>query len=238
LTAQEQKAIAAINAGFFNLSDGVSASYLTIDGKEVADPRTNKALIENPKLKPYLEAIFNRSEIRFYKNNKNVLTLDVVTHNCPVPKGLKLLHSLQGGPQLLPVDTSEVEAFVRTNPDGTPADSIGTKKPAARTAFGITKDNKAMLLCIAGKGQDPESNGITLAQMAELLKSLGCDKAINLDGGASTTMYANVSAIAEATKAEQDKTQDATNAGMLTKNPVCGKDPETRVKSILAIVKK
>lgn len=238
LTAQEQKAIAAINAGFFNLSDGVSASYLTINGKEVANPRTNKALIENPKLKPYLEAIYNRSEIRFYKNSKNVLTLDVVTHNSPMPKGLKLLHSLQGGPQLLPTDTSEIEAFIRTNPDGTPADSIGTRKPAARTAFGITKDGKAMLLCVAGKGQDPESSGVTLAQIAELLKSLGCDKAINLDGGASTTMYAKIPAMAEVMAAEQTQIQDAANAGAVSKDSVCGKNPETRVKSILGIVKK
>lgn len=42
------------------------------------------------------------------------------------------------------------------------------------------------------------------------MKGLGCTEAINLDGGASTTMF----------------------AGTTT---VCGKKPETRVKSILLL---
>jgi len=54
--------------------------------------------------------------------------------------------------------------------------------------------------------------------VAQLLKQLGCTRALNFDGGTSTTM-----AILDKTAAD----------GSL--KMVCGKSPETRVKSILMI---
>jgi exopolysaccharide biosynthesis protein len=91
----------------------------------------------------------------------------------------------------LPALTSEEEAFVRTEADGKKVDSIGSQRTAARTAFGITPDSHALLVCIAGKGQDEFSAGISLPDLANLLKHLGCQDAINFDGGTSTTMVAN-----------------------------------------------
>lgn len=209
---------AAVNGAFFNLSNGESTSFVVIDGTEVCNPTTNKALTENPKLKPFLKTIFSRSELRILQNKRGLLQLEVTPHNAPVSKNLRLVHSIQAGPRLLPTMTDAAEAFVRTEADGKSVDSIGVNKTAARTAFGITKDRKhILLLCIASKRQDEFSSGVTLAQLAALMKQLGCAEAINFDGGTSTTMTIKTA---------------PNNYKM-----VCGREPETLVKSVLVLYK-
>lgn len=212
--ARQESAVAITNAGYFNLSDGVSASYVTIDGVEVANPRSNKALIENPKLTAYLPTIFNRSELRFLKDTAGHTVIQIAFHNAPIPAKMRLVHSVQGGPRLLPELTDKQEAFVRLDLNGKEFDSIGSQRKAARTAFGITPDGYAMMICVSGTGQDPESSGVTLAELAKILRDLGCSQAINFDGGASTSMVIN------------DK---------LGTKFVCGKTPATKVKSVLLL---
>lgn len=212
----QAKAVAAVNGGFFNLSDGESTSFVTVDGKVICDPTGNKDLITNPKLMPFLDTIFNRSELRI--GGGKASNLAIAAHKDLLAKDQKPAYVLGGGPQLVPKLTAKEEAFIRTGPDGKSVDSIGCNKTAARTAIGITNDGHALILCVAGKGQDEFSSGVTLEQLAQLLKNLGCARALNFDGGTSTTM-----AIA-----------DKSSGGGL--KMVCGKSPETRVKSILMIV--
>ena len=57
----------------------------------------------------------------------------------------------------------------------------------ARTAAGISQDGKTLYL-IAVEGRTAESKGITLGNLSLLLTKLGVWKAVNLDGGGSTTM--------------------------------------------------
>ena len=57
-----------------------------------------------------------------------------------------------------------------------------------RTAF--AKLNDGMLLLVTLDGRQPEhSIGVSLAELAEILKSLGAVEVINLDGGGSTAMF-------------------------------------------------
>ena len=229
--ARQNKASAAINGGYFNLSDGVSASYVVIDGKEVGTPQNNRALVENAKLKPHLLSIFARAEIRFLVDKSGKQLIQIAGHNEALPANYTMTDTLQAGPRLLPHLTAEEEAFRRTEPDGTITDSIGTQRAAARTAFGITNDNYAIMLTVAGKAQEDGSSGLTLAEVAELMKHLGCVQAINLDGGASTTMYAKV--VKNSASSAKPAATEATGVGV--GSTVCGKHPETRVKSILML---
>lgn len=57
----------------------------------------------------------------------------------------------------------------------------------ARTAAGISQDGKTLYL-IAVEGRTADSKGITLGNLSLLLTKLGVWKAVNLDGGGSTTM--------------------------------------------------
>ena len=58
---------------------------------------------------------------------------------------------------------------------------------APRTAIAISKD-KTKVHLITVDGRISGSSGMTMSQFADYLVSLGVDRAINLDGGGSTTM--------------------------------------------------
>ncbi|MFI0444420.1 phosphodiester glycosidase family protein [Actinomadura sp. 6N118] len=63
--------------------------------------------------------------------------------------------------------------------------------PAAhpRTAAGFTADGRTMVLMTVD-GRQVDSRGVTLAEMAALMKEAGAHNALNLDGGGSSTMLA------------------------------------------------
>jgi exopolysaccharide biosynthesis protein len=214
--AVRENTIAAVNGGYFNIHGGLSASNVTVNGQLLCDPKDNTGLVNNVKLKPFLDAIYNRSELRVLVNSKGQTTVRIQNHNEPLPSGYILKHALQAGPRLLPTITAKEEAFLRFDSRGVQTDSIGVLKTAARTAVGITGDDRLIILCIAGPKQDEFSSGMTLAQLADLLRTLGCVEAMNFDGGTSTTMVI--------------KNNNEPQCTM-----VCGREPQTIVKSCLLI---
>ena len=229
-------ALAGINGGYFNLSNGESTSYVLIDGKQQCEPKTNKALVENPQLKTYLEKILNRSGVTFIRyltgqpaGQTYVLFSKHIVLDQKRPATPYSESSIQAGPILLPKLTDKEEAFVRTDSAGKAVDSIGSLKQAARTAFGTTADGYGMLLCVASKGQDEFSSGVTLMQLRDLLKTLGCSQAINFDGGTSTTMVLKSPFGSGNSAANQSIPLDRYQQ-------VCGRNPEKLVKSGLMIL--
>ena len=62
-----------------------------------------------------------------------------------------------------------------------------------RTAIGVIEesDGSVHYIVIVSDGRTSESLGLTLYEMAELMKSYGVTTAYNLDGGGSSTMYFN-----------------------------------------------
>jgi hypothetical protein len=57
-----------------------------------------------------------------------------------------------------------------------------------RTAVGIRSDGHWILLVVDGR-QEQTSIGMTLPELAEYMVSLGCVRALNLDGGGSSTLF-------------------------------------------------
>jgi len=57
-----------------------------------------------------------------------------------------------------------------------------------RTAVGIAAGGRRLLLVTVDGRQPPYSDGMTLAELAAVFRSLGATAAINLDGGGSTAM--------------------------------------------------
>lgn len=97
------------------------------------------------------------------------------------PKWENVRHIISGGPYLV----KNGEVFVDMTAQKLQA--IGGRNP--RSAIGYTKDND--LILVAVDGREGSSIGMTLTELANLMKSLGCINAINLDGGGSTVMYVN-----------------------------------------------
>ncbi|MBQ3101825.1 phosphodiester glycosidase family protein [bacterium] len=88
-------------------------------------------------------------------------------------------HIIGAGPFLLKdgkiyIDTAEEKLL-----------SVGGKNP--RSAIGYTEDNSLIIVTVDGR--EKTSVGMTLNQLASLMKSLGCANAMNFDGGSSTVMY-------------------------------------------------
>ncbi len=66
--------------------------------------------------------------------------------------------------------------------------AINDKHP--RTAMGYTADNKLIVLVVEGRNPGV-ADGVSLTQLAEIMRDLGCVEALNLDGGGSSCMLIN-----------------------------------------------
>ena len=186
--ATKYQAIAVINGGYFDPNNQKTTSYVIKEGKLLADPRTNERLIDNPDLTPYLGKILNRAEFRRYLCGEDI-RYDITLHNAPSPDGCELKDALGGGPGLLPQDTSVQEGFVAYRDGKIIRNAIGTTSLNARSAIGI-KDNGDMVLAMVE--QKPSASGgagMSLPQLADFLSTLRVTKAMNLDGGSSSSLY-------------------------------------------------
>lgn len=97
------------------------------------------------------------------------------------PEWKNVKHIISGGPYLV----KNGEVFVDMSAQKLSA--IGGRNP--RTAIGYTKDNH--LIMLTADGREGSSIGLTLMELANLMREFGCVNAINLDGGGSTVMFVN-----------------------------------------------
>ncbi len=91
----------------------------------------------------------------------------------------KISTALGGGPMLVSDGKVRVrEEFFRSDvTDGT----------GPRTAFGVDKQGRYIILIADGRSKN-YSTGLTLSELAATMQKLGAVRAMNLDGGGSTTM--------------------------------------------------
>ena len=71
-----------------------------------------------------------------------------------------------------------------------------------RTAIGLIDNNH--YLFVVSDGRTQESEGLSLYQLAQFMKSLGAKTAYNLDGGGSSTMVFQGSLINKPTTSGRD----------------------------------
>lgn len=72
---------------------------------------------------------------------------------------------------------------------GQPLPGLNNTTSTVRTAVGIA-DNGRRLLLLALDGAPAYRSGLTIAEVASVMRQLGSVDAFNLDGGGSTTMVA------------------------------------------------
>ena len=121
----------------------------------------------------------SNGDLAIYKDGSfKIIYEDQVSADQLVKDGV--VNLLAFGPSLVEngeivVDTnSEVGQSMSSNP---------------RTAIGIIDENQYII--IVSDGRTSESEGLSLYQMAEIMKSYGVKTAYNLDGGGSSTLYFN-----------------------------------------------
>ncbi len=115
------------------------------------------------------------------------LAKDFIMQNAKIGDKLNLQYDISpnrswkfliGGHALL-VNNSEVTPYTKD------INVLGGVR--ARTAAGISKDGKKLYLASA-EARTGRSTGMSLKNMSEFMKSIGCNTAVNLDGGGSTAM--------------------------------------------------
>lgn len=169
-----------VNAGFFDPKNMKTVSYVTIDGQVVLNPQNNESLMQNEALKPYLDKILNRSEFRILEDEKGKLLYDIAAHNDPVQDGYTIKHSVQAGPMLFPDLRLEEEFFILVRNGKIISESASSLHKYARTALGI-RDNNVYLFIVTNEAP------MTLAEVADLTRRWGMEKAMAFDGGGSTS---------------------------------------------------
>ena len=70
--------------------------------------------------------------------------------------------------------------------DGHATSGLDNSTRASRTAIGIKADGTVVMFMVDGR-QAPYSVGMTMAEVAAAMEDLGCEQAVNLDGGGSST---------------------------------------------------
>lgn len=136
--------------------------------KASANPITipeNGYVISGPK--SVLQPLLKNKKVKFEVNT--------------TPEWKNVKHIISGGPYLI----KDGDVFVDMTAQKLGA--IGGRNP--RSAIGYTEDNN--LILVAVDGREGSSIGMTLMELANFMKSVGCVGAINLDGGGSTVMYVN-----------------------------------------------
>ena len=103
-----------------------------------------------------------------------------------------------------------------------------SQKRHPRSALGVTADNKLMIVTVDGR--QSISKGITLPDLAALMKRLGAVNAMNLDGGGSTTLSVGGLVINSPSGGEERPVADALL--VFAENPAQQELPNVHVSGI------
>ena len=161
VTAANNNAILAVNGDYYGAN---STGYVIRNGVVYRDTVREDS---------------NNGDLAIYKDGSfKIIYEDEISADQLVKDGVVTL--LAFGPSLVEngeivVDTnSEVGQSMASNP---------------RTAIGIIDENHYII--VVSDGRTSESQGLSLYELAEVMKSYGVKTAYNLDGGGSSTLYFN-----------------------------------------------
>jgi exopolysaccharide biosynthesis protein len=164
--ASSAQALAAVNAGFFDIKNGGSVTYIKTDGM-ILDSDSATKWPDNVNMNGAV-MIMNGREAH----------IDRAASNAWYDSHPEFEDILVTGPLLV-----KNRSFAEL-----PGTSLVIGRHP-RTALGIRTSKKVILLTLDGR--TGESAGMTLKELAHLMILLHCRDAVNLDGGGSTTMWIN-----------------------------------------------
>jgi len=157
-------ALAAVNAGFFNIKEGGSVTYVRTGGI-IADSDTAKIWTRNS----------NMTGSLLIDADGN-LFIETVHSNKWYDNHSEFPEVLVTGPLLL-------SGKKRIQLPATPL--VLNIHP--RTVLGKRSNHRIVILTLDGRTD--QASGMTLSEVTEFMQLLRCKDAVNLDGGGSTTMW-------------------------------------------------
>jgi len=175
-----------VNGGFFNIKTGDPISTVIIDGARTESIFDNLPLVQALNKQNRIDNVINRCELRILENDNGELVFDIQNHFAPVQQGMKIKHSLQAGPMILPELKLEEEGFIKYKNKKAVNLAADVLKRRERTIVGLKKGllNKEDLYIIIFT----KDNKIALNEARDYCLALGLDKAMAFDGGASTSI--------------------------------------------------
>ncbi len=196
------------NGGFFDMTRLVTVGLVISEGKFIGSDSGKKIELYNGKNTTYypVRAAFGvdangKAEIGWtyslFHIKSDVWFYPEPSPNCfgCQPKKAPTRTSPQGGkswkvPNAIggwPVLVRNGAVNVTSEQELTDPGLVQTRNP--RTAVCITKDKKIIVMAVDGRYT--LSSGVVLSELAEALQDLGCEDAMNLDGGGSTALIVN-----------------------------------------------
>ncbi|TZF84790.1 phosphodiester glycosidase family protein [Pedobacter sp. BS3] len=153
-------AAAAINGGYFNTSTGGSTVFFKKDGQVITP---------------------TKSGFTSYRENAgmtidNSRTVSVIAKPAAGWTTVSSSTLLVSGPLLVLNDKIIAQVSQSFNTERNP-----------RAGVGVTKSNH--LIAVVVDGRADEASGMTTPELAEVMKALGCQSAMNFDGGGSSTAW-------------------------------------------------
>lgn len=161
MTAAENNAILAVNGDYYGAN---SSGYVIRNGVVYRDSVREDA---------------SNGDLAIYKDGSfKIIYENQISADQLVQDGV--VNLLAFGPSL--VENGEISVGINTEVGQAMASN-------PRTAIGIIDENHYII--VVSDGRTSESKGLSLYQMAEVMKSYGVKTAYNLDGGGSSTLYFN-----------------------------------------------
>lgn len=126
----------------------------------------------------------SQEPVQYIKDS--IATLKPSQFNAPVHwRKWKMQTAVGGGPVLVQNGVYKV-----TNNEEQKFAGKGLTDKHPRTAMGYTRNGELIVLAVEGRAPG-KAEGASLKQLAEIFVSLGCEEALNLDGGGSSCLLIN-----------------------------------------------
>ena len=167
--AHKHGAVAAINGSFFDMDQHFPVCYLRIDSVELGENTPGKDTV-NRKYYQY-------GTLCLLGDSVFILKTDSSRH---WEEALPYPDIMTAGPLLIWHDTLQ---YMRD-------DRTFVTNRHNRTAVGIRDDGTVLLL--VADGRQKQAEGLSLTELQQIFRWLGCRDALNLDGGGSTTLFLNI----------------------------------------------
>ena len=157
--SKRERVLGGANADFFSLANGTPLGLLIVNGRMLTPPTDQPVLAIDSAGVSHI-AVFRKSG----PSLSPFYPRDAVGGRIALVRDSVILVAR---------DTANQSSFVARNP---------------RTAAGIARNGKRLILVTIDGRQKPYSDGTTLRETAEIMLALGARDALNLDGGGSTTL--------------------------------------------------